>query len=51
MKFNENAKLYLSGYCNRYGIDELRYDDIFEISECLLRLFTVLELVDSGYSK
>ena len=50
LKFNENVKLYLSGYLYRYEPDDISQENILEISECLLRLFTVLELVDAGYS-
>ncbi|MBV6439211.1 MAG: hypothetical protein EPGJADBJ_00850 [Saprospiraceae bacterium] len=50
LKFNENVKLYLSGYLYRYEPDDISQEDVLEISECLLRLFTILELVDAGYS-
>lgn len=50
LKFNENLKLYLSGYLYRYEVDDISYENTLEISECLLRLFAVLELVDAGYS-
>lgn len=50
LKFNENAKLYLSDYLCRFKPDEISQENILEISECLLRLFTILELVDAGYS-
>jgi len=49
-KFNENVKLYLSGYLYRFDLDDITQENIMNISECLLRLFTILELVDSGYS-
>jgi len=50
LKFNENAKLYLAGYFYRYEIEKINKGEIFEISECLLKLFVLLELVDAGYS-
>jgi len=50
LKFNENAKLYLSGYLYRYEPNDISQENVLKISECLLRLFTVLELVDAGYS-
>lgn len=50
LKFNENAKLYLSSYLFRYDLDEINEIVVSNISECLLRLFTILELVDAGYS-
>lgn len=51
LKFNENIKLYLSSYLFRYDdIKQISNKDLEEISELLLRLFTILELVDTGYS-
>ena len=49
-KFNENIKLYLAGYFYRFRFDDITEESILDIAECLLRLFTILELVDSGYS-
>jgi uncharacterized protein with ParB-like and HNH nuclease domain len=50
LKFNENAKLYLSAYLYRYNIEDLAEETALDVCECLLRLFTILELVDAGYS-
>ena len=50
LKFNENIKLYLSGYLYRYEMDEIIEEKVLEICECLLRLFALLDLVDAGYS-
>lgn len=50
MKFNENIKLFLSGYLYRYNIEEITEEKILDVCECLLRLFVILELVDTGYS-
>jgi hypothetical protein len=50
LKFNENAKLFLSGYLYRYELTEITEENILDLCECLLRLFTVLELSDAGYS-
>lgn len=50
LKFNENAKLFLISYLFRFEAKNVTEDDVFEISECLLRLFSTLELVDAGYS-
>lgn len=50
LKFNENAKLFLISYLRRFAVEELSEERISPIVECLLRLFTVLELVDAGYS-
>lgn len=50
LKFNDNAKLFLASYFHRFKEDEISEEDVKEIAVCLLRLFTVLELVDIGYS-
>lgn len=50
LKFNENAKLYLISYMMRFDVDNLVEEKIEIIAETLIRLFAVLELVDSGYS-
>lgn len=50
LKFNENAKLFLISYLNRFEVEEITEERISQILESLLRLFTILELVDSGYS-
>jgi hypothetical protein len=50
LKCNENAKLFLSGYFYRYETEEITEEIVLDLCECLLRLFTVLELSDAGYS-
>jgi len=50
LKFNENVKLYLSGYLYRYEPKDISTEEIQAVCECLLRLFAILELVDTGYS-
>ena len=50
LKFNENAKLYLISFLNRFEPNELTQEKILQITECLIRLFTVMDLVDVGYS-
>jgi hypothetical protein len=50
LKSNENTKLYLIGYLFRFNLDEVSEDKVGEMCLCLLRLFTMLELVDAGYS-
>ena len=50
LKFNENAKLYLISFLNRFKPNELTQEKILQITECLIRLFTVMELEDIGYS-
>lgn len=49
-KFNENVKLFLAGYLSRYEIDNITEEETLKISEALIRLFVILELVDAGYS-
>lgn len=50
LKYNENAKLFLSSYLYRFELAEITEENTLELCECLLRLFTVLELSDAGYS-
>ena len=50
LKFNENSKLFLASYFYRFDKVSADEQDYTTIAECLLRLFTILELVDSGYS-
>lgn len=50
LKFNENAKIYLISYLNRFNVENISEQTVFDIAECLLRLFTILELVDTGFS-
>ncbi len=49
-KFNENLNLYLISYLFRFEIDEITESLVTEFAENLLKLFTILELVDIGYS-
>ncbi len=50
LKCNENAKLYLSSYLYRFETSDITEEKVIELCDCLLRLFTILELVDAGYS-
>lgn len=64
LKFNENAKLYLISYLYRVEmrktIDEKNTETLYSVSiseeylidvcEALIRLFSILELVEAGYS-
>lgn len=51
LKCNENAKLFLGCYFNRFlDDDEIQETEIIILAETMLRLFIVLELVDVGYS-
>ena len=48
LKFNYNIRFFSSTYL--FAHQDKKQEDIVKISECLLRLFTILELVNSGYS-
>ncbi|MDE6780993.1 MAG: HNH endonuclease family protein, partial [Ruminococcus sp.] len=50
LKFSDNAKLFLASFLHRLNVDDISEDTVKDIAECLLRLFTILELVDVGYS-
>lgn len=50
LKFNENTKLFLASYFFRFDEDNITEENVSPILECLLRLFSLLELVDAGYS-
>lgn len=50
LKFNENTKLFLASYFFRFNEENIKEESISPILECLLRLFSLLELVDVGYS-
>ncbi len=52
LKLNENAKLFLSSYLSRFEPDDIdsSKSSIIYLVECLIRLFTILEITDSVYS-
>lgn len=50
LKFNENSKLFLASYFFRFKVDEIKDEDVEPVLACLLRLFSLLELLDVGYS-
>lgn len=50
MKFNENSKLFLASYFLRFDESNISEETVCPVIECLLRLFTLLELLDIGYS-
>lgn len=50
LKFNENTKLFLASYFFRFDEDNITEELVEPILECLLRLFSLLELIDVGYS-
>ena len=49
-KFNENSKLFLSSFLYRFWDVLVSKEAILPLFEDLLWLFSILELVDSGYS-
>jgi len=50
LKFNENSKLFLISYLWRFEVDKLTEEDVRPMAELLLRLFTLVELCDIGFS-
>ena len=50
LKFNENFKLYLSSYLYRFKLEEITEETVAGVALPLLKLFTILELTDLGYS-
>lgn len=50
LKFNENSKLFLASYFYRFNENEVTEETVHTVLESMLRLFTLLELVDFGYS-
>lgn len=50
LKFNENIKIYLIMYLFRFEESEISEERVLEVGESLLKLFTILELVDAGFS-
>ena len=50
LKFNENSKLFLASYLYRFNNEDITEDKVKTVLECMLRLFTILEIVETGYS-
>lgn len=50
LKFNENSKLFLASYFFRFKEEDITKEIVEPILDCLLRLFTLLEIQDIGYS-
>lgn len=50
LKFNENFKLFLISYLNRYDLEQIDEKLVTPIAICLLRLFAIIEVGDLGYS-
>lgn len=50
LKFNDNIKIYFISYLFNLKVEEIDVDTVRPIAENLIRLFAILELVDTGYS-
>lgn len=50
LKFNENAKLYFISFLNRFDATAIDESATNDIAEALVKLFAILEVVDTGYS-
>lgn len=50
LKFNENTKLFLASYFYRFGENDITEENMVVVLESMLRLFTILEVTDLGYS-
>ncbi len=49
-RFNTNFRFFLATYFHRFKAEDITEKDVVPIAEAMLRLFAILELVDSGYS-
>ena len=47
-KFNENTKLFLASFFYRFKEEDVTEDKVKTVLECILRLFTIMEVVDIG---
>lgn len=50
LKFNDNIRIYFISYLYNFDVEDIDIDKVRPIAEYLIRLFAVLELVDTGYS-
>lgn len=50
LKFNDNIRIYFISYMYNFEVDDVSIETVRPIAEYLIRLFAVLELVDTGYS-
>ncbi len=50
LKFNENFKLFLMPYLYRYDVKDIDQAVVVPITECLLRLFAIMETGETGFS-
>lgn len=49
-KFNENIKTYIISYLYKFELDEINEYMVTEFIHEILKIFTVLEIVDTGFS-
>ena len=50
LKYGDNTRLFMGIYFHRFTVGEANYNKTRTIASCLLRLFTILELVETGFS-
>ena len=50
LKFNDNIRIYFISYLYNFDVEDIDVDKVRPIAEYLIRLFAILELVDTGYS-
>lgn len=50
LKFNDNIRIYFISYLFNFEVEDINVDKVRPIAEYLIRLFAILELVDTGYS-
>lgn len=50
LKFNDNIRIYFISYLYNFHVEDINVERVRPIAEYLIRLFAILELVDTGYS-
>jgi hypothetical protein len=50
LKFNDNIRIYFISYLYNFNLEDIDISKVQPIAEYLIRLFAILELVDTGYS-
>ena len=50
LKFNDNIRIYFISYLFNLNVEDIDVEKVRPIAEYLIKLFTILELVDTGYS-
>lgn len=49
-RFNENFRFFLATYFHRFKYENITEKDVAPLANAMIRLFAILELVDTGYS-